>query len=47
MKSTPNLEQLPRIFREIAKLRPLPRLLFFAGDMVYGYDSDASVIEGS
>jgi hypothetical protein len=28
--------------RQIAEVRPLPRLLFFAGDMVFGYNSDVS-----
>ena len=43
--STANIEQLNRTFREVAELRPLPKLFFFIGDLVYGYNSDASVIE--
>jgi len=43
--STANTEQLLRTFREIAQLRPLPEFLFFAGDMVFGYTSDAQVVE--
>jgi len=43
--STANIEQLNRTFREVAELRPLPKFFFFVGDLVYGYNSDASVIE--
>jgi len=35
--STANQDALLRAFTEIAAMRPLPRFVFFAGDMVYGY----------
>ena len=35
--STANQDALLRAFSEIAAMRPLPRFVFFAGDMVYGY----------
>lgn len=43
--STANLEQLNRTFQEIAALDPLPTFLFFAGDMVFGYNDDPAEIE--
>ncbi len=45
LPSTANIEQLQRTFTEIAALSPAPKFLFFAGDMVYGYNSDPNVLE--
>ncbi len=38
--STANVYQLNRVFSEVAAMNPLPRYLFFAGDMVLGYEAD-------
>ena len=35
--STANRAELYRTYREVAQMRPLPRFVFFAGDMVFGY----------
>ncbi|HEY2066366.1 MAG TPA: metallophosphoesterase [Gemmatimonadaceae bacterium] len=35
--STANLEQLRRTFAEVAAMRPRPKFLFLAGDIVFGY----------
>lgn len=35
--STANLEQLRRTFAEVAAMRPRPKFLFLAGDLVFGY----------
>jgi hypothetical protein len=35
--STANVAELNRAYAEIAQMRPLPRFVFFAGDMVFGY----------
>ena len=35
--STANRDALLRAYSEIAQMEPLPRFVFFAGDMVYGY----------
>lgn len=43
--STANREQLNRTFREVAALRPLPRFMFFAGDLVLGYTDDPNLVE--
>ncbi len=40
--STANVYQLQRMFSEIAAMNPLPRYLFFAGDMVMGYEADTN-----
>lgn len=42
--STANLVQLDRTFADIAALSPPPKFLFFAGDMVYGYQ-DATALQ--
>ena len=38
--STANVYQLNRVFTEISQMNPLPKYLFFAGDMVLGYEND-------
>ncbi len=38
--STANVYQLNRMFSELAAMNPLPKYLFFAGDMVLGYEAD-------
>jgi hypothetical protein len=43
--STANLAQLDRTFAEIAALDPLPELLFFTGDLVFGLARDLTVLE--
>ncbi len=43
--STANREQLNRTFREVAALRPLPRFMFFAGDLILGYTDDPNLVE--
>ncbi len=43
--STANLEQLERTFTEVAQLSPPPKFLFFAGDLVYGYTSNAVTLK--
>jgi hypothetical protein len=43
--STANIEQLNRTFSEVAALRPLPRFLFLAGDLIYGYTTDTAYLE--
>ena len=40
--STANKEELNRMYREVAQLRPLPRFVFFTGDMVFGYSLAAA-----
>jgi len=40
--STANLPQLDRTYDDISKLTPKPDYLFFAGDMVYGYEMDSN-----
>ena len=41
--SSANLAQLDRTFAEIAALTPTPKLVFFAGDMVYGLQTAATL----
>ncbi len=38
--STANVYQLNRMFTEVSNMSPLPKYLFFTGDMVLGYSSD-------
>jgi hypothetical protein len=38
--STANVYQLNRLFSEVAKMKPLPAYLFFAGDLIIGYEKD-------
>jgi len=38
--STANVYQLNRVFDEVSKLKPLPTYLFFAGDLIVGYEKD-------
>jgi len=40
--STANIAELHRAYAEIAQMRPLPRFVFFAGDMVFGYAQNAN-----
>ncbi len=40
--STANVPQLVRTFDEISKLTPKPDYLFFAGDMIIGYQMDST-----
>jgi hypothetical protein len=40
--STANEEQLKRSFDEIAAMKPIPKYLFFTGDMVIGYAADTN-----
>lgn len=40
--STANLEQLRRTFSEVAQMQPKPKYLFFAGDMIFGYEPDTN-----
>jgi hypothetical protein len=43
--STANREQLNRTFREVAALLPLPRFMFFAGDLILGYTDEPDLVE--
>lgn len=38
--STANTYQLNRVFTEVSQMNPLPKYLFFAGDLVLGYEND-------
>ncbi len=38
--STANIYQLNRVFTEVSQMNPLPKYLFFAGDLVLGYEND-------
>ncbi len=38
--STANVYQLKRVFSEVAQMNPLPAYLFFAGDLIVGYEKD-------
>ncbi len=40
--STANLAQLDRTYQEIATMTPKPDYLFFAGDMIFGYEMDTT-----
>jgi hypothetical protein len=42
--STANLPQLERSFTEITELKPPPAIVFFAGDLVMGLNSDLGVL---
>ncbi len=37
---TANVYQLNRAFTEVSQMNPLPKYLFFAGDLVLGYEND-------
>jgi len=41
--STTNTYQLKRMFEEIAQLRPLPKFVFFNGDLILGYTDGDTV----
>jgi hypothetical protein len=41
--STTNTYQLKRMFEEIAQLKPLPKFLFFNGDLILGYTDGDTV----
>ena len=43
--STANVYQLNRMFQEVSQMNPLPKYLFFAGDMVLGYEKDTLKLE--
>lgn len=43
--STANLEQLNRTFREVAAMRPRPKFIFLAGDLVFGYTNSQAELE--
>jgi hypothetical protein len=43
--STANVPQLNRTFTDIAAMNPKPNLLFFAGDMVFGYTNDSTALD--
>jgi len=43
--STANTYQLNRVFTEVSQMNPLPRYLFFAGDLVLGYENDTAKLE--
>jgi len=38
--STANVYQLNRVFTEVSQMNPLPKYIFFTGDIVLGYESD-------
>ena len=38
--STANVYELKRLFTEVSKLKPMPKYLFFNGDLVVGHTSD-------
>lgn len=38
--STANIYQLNRMFTEVSQMNPLPKYLFFVGDLVLGYEKD-------
>ena len=43
--STANTYQLNRVFTEVSQMNPLPKYLFFAGDLVLGYENDTVKLE--
>lgn len=43
--STANIYQLNRIFSEVMLLKPQPKFLFLAGDIVFGYTADSMQLE--
>lgn len=43
--STANLEQLRRTFAEVAAMRPRPKFIFLAGDLVFGYTNSQPELE--
>jgi len=43
--STANTYQLNRLFTEVSQMNPLPKYLFFAGDLVLGYENDTVKLE--
>ena len=43
--STANLEQLRRTFAEVAAMRPRPKFIFLAGDIVFGYTNSQPELE--
>ncbi|MEI6881768.1 MAG: metallophosphoesterase, partial [Bacteroidota bacterium] len=38
--STANIYQINRVFTEVAQMSPLPKYIFFTGDIVLGYEND-------
>ena len=43
--STANVQQLNRTFADIAAMNPKPNILFFAGDLVFGYTNDSTALD--
>jgi len=43
--STANVQQLNRTFADIAAMNPKPNLLFFTGDLVFGYTNDSTALD--